>query len=443
MKTLYTTLLLALSIGVYCSKSYAVTISCSGLMPNTCISLKTCNNLLLSSFSTIDSSVCGNDGVIDFTISDNYIGHLSYLQLCYRERSVKILAQPKQHYEIALQQEQLTLVSDNGGINTSLKSLKQEGTAWLFSFVDSVGNFVNPLPAQQVFDSLAVVGKVCSKHKDLIPKLMDYKLYYIANSYYRLDKRAAEKAFKEIEHYITNAVSGEINNPLFAELCLHYMQYRVRFGHKYGAIQKEIPLLPKCSDYKISNFLKASLLQHYYTNKMYEDKTGLNVHNKAVATLIAKEKDAYLKAIYTSIYNQHNSSKIHAKRFPWQLPGTDSAVIDSAVQPYYIVSFWSTWCIPCKQELQELVNLQKSNPNKLGVIAVSIDADRQKYTAFVKQFVADGFYFVYNGPSGGYRNYFEFDRIPYNLIIDKEGKVLVQGDSKTTLSYLHTLVLKK
>ncbi len=41
-----------------------------------------------------------------------------------------------------------------------------------------------------------------------------------------------------------------------------------------------------------------------------------------------------------------------------------------------IVSFWASWCVPCRAELASLERLAASRPGRLAVIAASVDDDR-------------------------------------------------------------------
>jgi thiol-disulfide isomerase/thioredoxin len=39
-----------------------------------------------------------------------------------------------------------------------------------------------------------------------------------------------------------------------------------------------------------------------------------------------------------------------------------------------LVEFWATWCLPCRSTLEFLGRLQRTNPNRLAVVAVAIES---------------------------------------------------------------------
>lgn len=50
-----------------------------------------------------------------------------------------------------------------------------------------------------------------------------------------------------------------------------------------------------------------------------------------------------------------------------------------------VVNYWATWCGPCRQEMPELVELQKKYQGKVQFIGIAID-DAAPVRAFVKQY---------------------------------------------------------
>lgn len=49
-----------------------------------------------------------------------------------------------------------------------------------------------------------------------------------------------------------------------------------------------------------------------------------------------------------------------------------------------VLSFWASWCGPCRLELPALSELQKQRPD-IAIYAVNVDRDRRKAEGFLKQ----------------------------------------------------------
>jgi cytochrome c biogenesis protein CcmG/thiol:disulfide interchange protein DsbE len=92
-----------------------------------------------------------------------------------------------------------------------------------------------------------------------------------------------------------------------------------------------------------------------------------------------------------------------------------------------LISFWATWCKPCKEELphvQEL--LEKYEEQGLTVFAISTDSE--KSVAKVKPYVKSHNYtfeVLLDTNSEVARSYY-VRSVPFTLIIDKSGKVVYQ-----------------
>jgi peroxiredoxin len=92
-----------------------------------------------------------------------------------------------------------------------------------------------------------------------------------------------------------------------------------------------------------------------------------------------------------------------------------------------LISFWATWCKPCKEELphvQEL--LEKYEEQGLTVFAISTDSE--KSVAKVKPYIKSHNYtfeVLLDTNSEVARSYY-VRSVPFTLIIDKSGKVVYQ-----------------
>lgn len=111
-----------------------------------------------------------------------------------------------------------------------------------------------------------------------------------------------------------------------------------------------------------------------------------------------------------------------------------------------IISFWATWCKPCKKELKWLKKLYKKyNQNCFQVLAVSEDGrTRRKVPSFVKRFKLD--YKVAYDTNYRLKQMLGISDIPELFIINKQGKIVYHhsgyqpGDEKKVEEELKKLV---
>lgn len=104
--------------------------------------------------------------------------------------------------------------------------------------------------------------------------------------------------------------------------------------------------------------------------------------------------------------------------------------------PVYI-SFWATWCEPCKAELKVLKPLAESYRVR-GLTVLTINTDDPKTSARVKAYVrSQKFTFpVLLDPDGRIFQMLNGSAVPYSLLISRDGTVLYRrtgylpGDEK-------------
>src|SRR5688572_20479254 len=49
-----------------------------------------------------------------------------------------------------------------------------------------------------------------------------------------------------------------------------------------------------------------------------------------------------------------------------------------------LVDMWATWCGPCRKEIPSLIQLQKKHGDKLTILGVSYDEDKEALDNFLK-----------------------------------------------------------
>jgi thiol-disulfide isomerase/thioredoxin len=93
-----------------------------------------------------------------------------------------------------------------------------------------------------------------------------------------------------------------------------------------------------------------------------------------------------------------------------------------------ILDFWASWCMPCREEMPMMKKLLEEYQEKgLGIIGISLDDKKDDWTSCIEELglnwpqVSD----LNRGTSPAVRS-FEFQAIPFTVVVDQEGKILAR-----------------
>lgn len=91
-----------------------------------------------------------------------------------------------------------------------------------------------------------------------------------------------------------------------------------------------------------------------------------------------------------------------------------------------IVSFWATWCSPCKRELNTIQDLYPEWQEKYGVTLVAVSIDDQKTMNQVPVYVnGKGWeYLVLMDPNGDFKRAMGVNNVPHTFLVDKNGNIV-------------------
>jgi peroxiredoxin len=113
-----------------------------------------------------------------------------------------------------------------------------------------------------------------------------------------------------------------------------------------------------------------------------------------------------------------------------------------------VLSFWATWCGPCKEEMPHLQQMYTEMKDK-GLVVLSISTDDARSASKVKPFVMKmGYSFpvLLDRESTVIGAYNPSKTLPYTVVIDRNGEVVRRtsgynpGDETELKAFLTTLV---
>ncbi len=91
-----------------------------------------------------------------------------------------------------------------------------------------------------------------------------------------------------------------------------------------------------------------------------------------------------------------------------------------------VISFWATWCAPCKKELDAIADVYSDWQDDYNMELVAVSIDTRRAAATIPALVASkGWeYTVLSGKPTELQTAFNFQTIPQTFLVNQEGKII-------------------
>jgi peroxiredoxin len=166
------------------------------------------------------------------------------------------------------------------------------------------------------------------------------------------------------------------------------------------------------------------VLSEIIMDPIFSYEEALSLFNKLDLTTQRKDEIHFMK---TSLYKL-NRFKVGTTIKDFELPNSKGELISTKdfKKPVLLVEFWASWCVPCRQDNPELVNIYSNYKSKgFEIYGVSLDLKKESW---IKAIEKDNIYWTQTIAEGGINNNIVKSlgilSIPANFLIDRDGKIL-------------------
>ena len=112
-----------------------------------------------------------------------------------------------------------------------------------------------------------------------------------------------------------------------------------------------------------------------------------------------------------------------------------------------VISFWATWCKPCKKELNNIAEVYEDWQDETGVKLIAISIDDTRSMSRVAPYVnaSDWDYEVYLDPNGDLKRAMGVSTVPHTFLLNGKNEIVwqhkgyVDGDEDELLEQIEKI----
>ncbi|MFY0631716.1 MAG: AhpC/TSA family protein [Flavobacteriaceae bacterium] len=110
---------------------------------------------------------------------------------------------------------------------------------------------------------------------------------------------------------------------------------------------------------------------------------------------------------------------------------------------YVLLEFWASWCTPCRYQNPELIDIYKTYQSKdFEIVGISADKNKDQWKAAIEKDGISLWTQLIDSNSLVADQYYAYI-IPFNVLLDKEGKIIAKGLKPFKLESILKSIIKE
>lgn len=171
--------------------------------------------------------------------------------------------------------------------------------------------------------------------------------------------------------------------------------------------------------------ISASLLHDISNDTILSNKQLVDLYNKIDLNF---QNPINLQALDYTIFRKNENFK-NQLFVDFELPSSAGNLIDTKLfrkNKYVLYDFWATWCLPCIKEIPEIKKLEENYKFfDFKILGISLDTNKDRWKKFIeKENILWENVIDTTGFNGNTASIYKIRAIPFNLLVDPEGKII-------------------